>query len=78
MCNVALLDGKHLAALLTLDLVVPDPLNQDGSVQMLYLVGPHYIEMLVGAKKPYISGRHRCGTDYTPFLAGRVVVPPRS
>lgn len=78
MCNVALLDGKHLAALLALGLVVPDPLNQDRSIGMLNFVGPHNIEMLVGTKKPYISSGHICSTHYTPFLAGRVVVPPRS
>ena len=78
MRDVALLERKRLTAMLALGVVVPDPLNQEGSIRMLNFVGPHNIEMLVGAKKPYISGGHRCSTDYTPFLAGRVVVLPRS
>ena len=59
--------------LLTLGLVVPDPLSQDGSVEVRDFVGPHYIEMLVGAEKPYIAGGHG-GTDYTPFIASRLVM----
>lgn len=66
MRNVALLDRKHLAAPLTLGLIVPYTLNEYGSIQVRNFVGPHNIEMLVGAKKPHISGWHSGGTDYTP------------
>ena len=56
MRNVTLLDQKHLSALLTLGLVVPDTLNQDGSIEVRNFVGPHHIEMLIGTEKPYIAG----------------------
>ena len=71
MRNIALLERVRLAALLALGLSVPDPLNQGGRIQMLNFVGSHYIEMFVGAEKPYISGWHT-DSEYTPFLAARV------
>ena len=78
MCDVALLDGKHLAALLTLGMVVPDPLDQNGSIHVRNFVGPHYIEMLIRTEKPYIAGERctllplltltfRCHTLNPPF-----------
>ena len=75
MRNVALLDGKLLTALLALGLIVSDPLNEDGSIRMLNLISTHHIEMLIATEKPYIAGEHGV-TDYTPFLAARVVVTP--
>ena len=67
MRDVALLDGKYLVALLALDQVVPDPLDQNGSIPVRRFVGRHYIEVLLGAEKPHIPGWHSSG-DYTPFL----------
>lgn len=58
--NITLPERKYLAAPLTttLRLAVHGPMNRGRSIKMRNCIGLHDIEMLVGAKKPYVTVWH--------------------
>lgn len=68
--NITLSERKYPAALLTttLSLAVNGPMNRGRNIRMRNCIGLHDIEMLVGAKKPYVPAWH---SDSSKLLALR-------